>query len=46
MGKDGKQYWPLKKQAIIAEKTAQNKGRTPKEKLAIKQRELLKSMGK
>lgn len=32
MGKDSKQYWPLKNQAIIAEKIAQNKGRTQKEK--------------
>lgn len=46
MGKDGKQYWPLKSQAIIADNTAQNKGRSQKEKLSIKQRELHKSMGK
>ena len=46
MGKDGKQYWPLKNQALIAERTAQNKGQTLKEKLSIKQRQLHKSMGK
>jgi hypothetical protein len=28
MGKDGKQYWSLKSQAIIAERVAQNKGLT------------------
>lgn len=46
MGKDGKQYWSLKSQTIIAERVSQNKGRTLKEKLSIKQRELHKSMGK
>lgn len=46
MGKDGKQHWSIKNQAIIAERTAQNKGRTPKEKLSIKQRQLHKSMNK
>ena len=46
MSKDGKQYWSLKNQAVIAEKIAQNKGQTQIEKLSIKQRELHKSMGK
>ncbi|HIF0227007.1 TPA: hypothetical protein ACXYKD_003983 [Legionella anisa] len=46
MGKDGKQYWSLKSQAIIAERVAQNKGLTLKERLSIKQRVLHKSMGK
>lgn len=46
MGKDGKQYRSIKNQAIIAERTAQNKGQTPKEKLSIKQRQIHKSMNK
>ncbi len=46
MGKDGRQYWPIKSQVIIAEQTAQKKGHTIKERASIKQRELHKSMGK
>lgn len=38
--KDGKQYWSIKSQAIIAEETAQNKGQTQKEIVSIKQRQL------
>ncbi|HBI22204.1 MAG TPA: hypothetical protein DDY37_06445 [Legionella sp.] len=46
MGKDGRQYWSIKRQAVIAEQTAQKKGCTTKERASIKQRELHKSMGK
>ncbi|WP_242605379.1 hypothetical protein [Fluoribacter gormanii] len=46
MGKDGKQYWSIQQQAIIAEISAQKKGRTLKESFSIKNRHIHKSMGK
>ena len=46
MGKDGKQYWPIHEQAIVAEQTAQYKGRTIKERSTLKHRQLHKAMGK
>lgn len=46
MGKDGKQYWPIHRQVIVAEISAQKKGRTTKECLSLKQRQMHKSMGK
>ncbi|MGQ3891197.1 hypothetical protein [Legionella sp. CNM-4043-24] len=46
MGKDGKQYWSIQSQVIAAMGTAQNKGRTPEEKLYIEQRQLHKAMSK
>ncbi len=46
MGKDGKQYWPIHKQSIIAEISAQKKGRTATECLSLKKRQMHKSMGK
>ncbi len=46
MGKDGKQYWPIHKQTIIAELTAQRKGHTIQERASIKLRQLHKSMSK
>ena len=46
MGKDGKQYWPIHRQVIIAEISAQEKGRTAKECVSLKHRKMHKSMGK
>lgn len=46
MGKDGKQYWPIHRQIIIAESEAQLKGRTAEERLSLKQRQIHKSMSK
>lgn len=46
MGKDGKQYWPIHRQVIIAEISAQKKGRTAKECVSLKHRQMHKSMGK
>ena len=46
MGKDGRQYWPISNQIVIAEEIAQRKGRNLKERLSLKMRELHKSMGK
>lgn len=46
MGKDGKQYWPLKSQATIAEQNAQDKGHSPQERASLKLRQLHKSMSK
>ena len=46
MGKDGKQYWPIHRQSIMAEISAQRKGRTAKERSSLKHRQLHKSMSK
>lgn len=46
MGKDGKQYWPIHRQVIMAEISAQKKGGTAKERLSLKYRQMHKSMGK
>lgn len=46
MGKDGKQYWAIPNQAVIAELSAQKKGRTTKECLSLKLRQMHKSMSK
>jgi hypothetical protein len=46
MGKDGKQYWPIHRQVIMAEISAQKRGRTTKERLSLKHRLMHKSMGK
>lgn len=46
MGKDGKQYWPIEAQMRCAERIAKNKGRTPKERIALKHRQLHQWMGK
>lgn len=46
MGKDGKQYFPLKNQHLVAERIVQNKNLPLKEKESLKQRFIHKSMGK
>lgn len=46
MGKDGKLYWPIHQQVISAEISAQKKGRTSKECVSLKHRQMHKSMGK
>lgn len=46
MGKDGKQYWPIKSQVQYAKQIAKYEGHTPQERAALKQRQLHKWMGK
>lgn len=46
MGKDGKQYWPVKAQIRCAERMAKREGRTPQERAALKQRRLHQWMDK
>lgn len=46
MGKDGKQYWPIRSQIQCAERIAMHEGNTPREHVALKQRQLHKWMGK
>lgn len=46
MGKDGRQYWPVRNQIAAAEQTSQRIGHTVKERAALKQRLLHKWMGK
>ncbi|PKL95422.1 MAG: hypothetical protein CVV18_05565 [Gammaproteobacteria bacterium HGW-Gammaproteobacteria-8] len=46
MGKDGRSYWPVKRQAATADRIANHKGRNPQERAALKQRLLRKWMSK
>lgn len=46
MGKDGRSYWPLKRQAATADRIASYKGRNPQECTSLKQRLMRKWMGK
>ena len=46
MGKDGKQYFPVKSQYLVAERIVQNKNLPLKEKESLKQRFIHKSMTK
>lgn len=46
MGKDGRQYFPIKNQADMAGIIAERKGTTPQEKKALKKRLLRRWMGK
>lgn len=46
MGKDGKQYWPITRQVVVAEGVSQRKGKTFKERSSLKLRQLQKWMGK
>jgi len=46
MGKDGRHWWPLQRQAALAERRAQRKGQSRTERDAIKARLQHKWMGK
>lgn len=46
MGKDGRSYWPLKRQAATADRIANHKGRNPQERASLKKRLLRKWMSK
>ena len=46
MGKDGRQYWPLACQDAAAKRIAHAKGRTRKERKALRERLKHKFMGK
>lgn len=46
MGKDGRSYWPIKRQAATADRIANHKGRNPQERASLKKRLLRKSMSK
>ena len=46
MGKDGRSYWPLKRQAATADRIASYTGRNPQERRSLKQRQMRKWMGK
>ena len=46
MGKDGRSYWPTKRQAATADRIASYKGRNPQERASLKQRLMRKWMGK
>jgi len=46
MGKDGRSYWPLKRQIATADRIADRKGRNPQERSSLKKRLLRKWMGK
>lgn len=46
MGKDGRSYWPIIRQVVMAERIARRKGRNPQECAALKERLLHKWMGK
>jgi hypothetical protein len=46
MGKDGRHYWPVDRQVLIAEQIANSKGRSPQERSSLKKRLLHKWMGK
>ena len=46
MGKDGRAYWPVERQAAIADRIASHKGYSPKEYASLKKRLLRKWMSK
>ncbi|MGP6026976.1 hypothetical protein ACTX1L_29515, partial [Pseudomonas aeruginosa] len=46
MGKDGRSYWPIKRQDATADRIANFKGRSPQERAALKKRLLRKWMSK
>ena len=46
MGKDGRSYWPVKRQAATADRIANHKGRNPQERASLKKRLLRKWMSK
>lgn len=46
MGKDGHQYWHVKRQRELAESIANRKGKNPQERAALEKRLLRKWMGK
>src|SRR6218665_4200986 len=46
MGKDGRSYWPVKRQAATAAPIAQHKGPNPHERASLKKRLLRKWMSK
>lgn len=46
MGKDGRSYWPAKRQAVTADRIANHKGRNPQERASLKKRLLRTWMSK
>jgi hypothetical protein len=46
MGKDGRSYWPIARQAAMAERIANRQGRSPQERTSLKKRLLRKWMSK
>jgi len=46
MGKDGRSYWPIKRQAATADRIANHKGRNPQERASLKKPLLRKWMSK
>jgi hypothetical protein len=42
MGKDGRSYWPVQRQAATADRIANYKGRNPQERASLKKRLLRK----
>jgi hypothetical protein len=45
-GKNGRFYWPMAHQAVMAERIANFKGHSPQERSSLKKRLLHKWMGK
>ena len=45
-GKDGRYYWPAKRQAATADRIANHKGRNSQERAALKKRLIRKWMSK
>jgi hypothetical protein len=46
MGKDGRSYWAVARQVVMAKRIADRQGRSPQERSSLKQRLLHKWMGK
>lgn len=46
MGKDGRSYWPVARQVVMAELIADHKGRNPQERTSLKMRLLRKWVSK
>lgn len=46
MGKDGRSYWPVKRQVATADRIANRKGCNPQERASLKKRLLRKWMSK
>lgn len=46
MGKDGRSFWPVGRQAAAADRIATHKGRNPQERTSLKHRLLRKWMAK
>jgi hypothetical protein len=46
MGKDGRFYWPVARQVMVAERIGNTKGRSPRERSSLKKRLLHKWMSK